>query len=382
MGPLDGFRIVEVAGIGPSQLCGMLLAEMGARVLRITRLEEADSGVGIPPALNLMNRSRTAVPVDLKRSEGVELVLQLCESADALFEGFRPGVMERLGLGPDVCLARNPRLVYGRVTGWGQEGPLAGEAGHDANYLALVGALACIGEDGRPPVLPLNLVADFGGGALYLAMGMLAGLLEAGRSGRGQVVDAAMVDGVASMMTLVHGMRAAGSWRDKRGSNLLDGGAPFMRAYETRDGRYVTVAALEPRFYRRLLQVLAYDDVDPDGQMDVDAWPALRKRLESTFKSRSRDQWRELLQGEDLCFAPVLTPGEAPDHPHLASRGTFQEVEGVRQPAAAPRFSRTPSGIAGPPRPAGEGARQALLDWGLPEDAIARCIAAGVLRTD
>lgn len=379
MGPLAGYRILEIAGIGPTQLCGMLLADMGAQVLRLTRHGDADPGVGMPERFNLMNRSRPAVAVDLKHPDGARLLLRLCEGADALFEGFRPGAMERLGIGPAACMARNPRLVYGRMTGWGQDGPLATEAGHDTNYLALAGALDAIGGREGPPVLPLNLVADFGGGALYLALGLLAAMLEATRSGRGQLVDAAMVDGVASLTTMFHGLLAAGLWRERRASNLFDGGAPFMRSYQTRDGRYVAVAALEQRFYRNLLEGLGLADVDPAAQMDASRWPGLHRRLEEVFRSRTRDEWCEILQGRDACFAPVLTFSEAAQHPHNRARETFVEVDGLVQPAPAPRFSRTPSAISSPPDETGQGVGTALAAWGIELDEVGRLEDCGVI---
>lgn len=380
MGPLAGYRVIEIAGIGPGQLCGMLLAEMGAQVVRIVRAGAEDATLHLPPAANLMNRSRPAVAVDLKHPDGAALVLRLCETAHALFEGFRPGVMERLGLGPGPCMAANPALVYGRMTGWGQEGPLAGEAGHDTNYLALTGALAAIGERDGAPVLPLNLVADFGGGGLYLALGLVAALLETSRSGRGQVVDAAMVDGVASLTTLFHGLRAAGLWRERRGSNLLDGGAPFMRTYRTRDGGYVAVAALENRFYRNLLQGVGLADIDPSRQMNPADWPALEQRLEDAFGTRTRDEWALHFEGRDACVTPVLTFSEATRHPHNVARGTFVEVEDVVQPGPAPRFSRTPGAVRSGPSGPAMGAVETLGDWGIPREDVLSLVEAGVVR--
>jgi len=380
MGPLAGYRVIEIAGIGPGQLCGMLLAEMGAQVIRIVRVEDADASLQIPAAANLMNRSRPAVAVDLKRGEGAALVLGLCETADVLFEGFRPGAMERLGLGPGPCLARNPKLVYGRMTGWGQDGPLAGEAGHDTNYLALTGALAAIGERDGPPVLPLNLVADFGGGGLYLALGLVAALLEASRSGQGQVVDAAMVDGVASMTTLFHGLRAAGMWRERRGGNLLDGGAPFMRTYRTRDGRFMAVAALENRFYRNLLDALGLADLDPARQMNMEDWPELERRLGDAFASRTRDDWTAHFAGRDACVTPVLTFSEAPRHPHNVARGVFVEVDGIVQPAAAPRFSRTPGAVRSGAAGTATDAVETLGAWGVKRADVLSLVEAGVVR--
>lgn len=367
MGPLTGFRMIEIAGIGPGQFCGMLLADMGAQLIRIDRTAATDLGIGMPSKYNLMNRSRPAIGVDLKSQSGVDLVLRLCENADALFEGFRPGVMERLGLGPDDCMARNERLVYGRMTGWGQTGPLAGAVGHDGNYAALTGVIAAIGEKDGPPSIPLNLTADFGGGGAYLAIGILAALLEASRSGKGQVVDAAMVDGAASLMTMFYGLHAAGFWRDQRGSNILDGAAPFYRAYRTSDDTYVIVCAIERRFFKALIELLAIDDIDLAEQHEQSKWPAQIERFEAVFASKTRDEWCELLEGTNACFAPVLSLAEAPKHPHNEARKTFVTVDGILQPAAAPRFSRTKSEIQNAPGEAGENDRKALLDWGLSE---------------
>ena len=365
MGPLAGFRIVEIAGIGPTQFCGMLLADMGADVLRVTRTENGDIGVGMAPQFNLMNRGRRSIAVDLKDPTGIDLVLTLCERADALFEGFRPGVMERLGLGPDACCGRNPKLVYGRMTGWGQDGPLAHAAGHDGNYAALTGVIAAIGEYGRPPSIPLNLIADFGGGGTYLAMGLLAGLLEAGRSGQGQVVDAAMVDGAASLMTAIYGLRAGGYWNDERGTNLLDGGAPFYRVYRTRDEQYVIVCAIEARFFAELIERLGIDDIDPGSQFDTRRWPEHIERFEAAFASDTRDAWCERLEGSDACFAPVLSLEEAPRHAHNAARETFVDIDGILQPAPAPRFSRTVSAVGSPPSAAMDDVEAVLASWGI-----------------
>ena len=304
MGPLNGFKIIEMAGIGPTQLTGMLLADMGADIIRIGRQGTADLGIGMPERFNLMNRSRVTVPIAIKDPRGVELVLGLCEQADAIFEGFRPGVMERLGLGPDPCLARNPKLVFGRMTGWGQDGPLAQAAGHDGNYIALTGVLDNIGERGRDPAYPLNLVGDFGGGSLYLAMGMLAAMLEASRSGKGQVVDATIVDGAASMMTLFHGLLAGGMWQEERGTNMLDGSAPFVRMYRTKDDRYVMVSPIEKRFYKELLHRLGLNDINPDEQLDARGWPEVERRLSDVFRTKTRDEWVEVLEGTDACFRP------------------------------------------------------------------------------
>jgi len=368
MGPLNGFRIIEIAGIGPTQFCGMLLADMGARVIRVAGPHDHDPNIAMPSKYNLMNRSRPTITVDLKSDEGVELVLRLCDDADALFEGFRPGVMERLGLGPDKCMARNERLVYGRMTGWGQDGPLAESVGHDANYIALAGALGSIGDKDRPPPLPLNLIGDFGGGALYLALGMLAAMLETGRSGKGQVVDAAMVDGVASLMTLFYGLLAGKQWIDKRESNLLDSGAPFARCYETSDGEFVAVCALEQRFYLELLNALGIEEIDPADQYDVAKWDEHKSIFMKAFASKTRDEWRELLEGTDACVTPVLKMTEAPEHPHNVARNNFVTIDGIQQPAPAPRFSRTQSGIQR--APAESDTREVLQDWGISDSEL------------
>jgi alpha-methylacyl-CoA racemase len=376
MGPLQGFRIVEIAGVGPGQFCGMLLADMGAKLVRIDRTADADLGIGLPAKFNLMNRSRPAIGVNLKTQSGVDLVLKLCESADALFEGFRPGVTERLGIGPEACMARNKRLVYGRMTGWGQDGPLADAVGHDGNYASLAGVIGAIGDKDRPPSIPLNLAADFGGGGAYLAMGILAALLEAGRSGKGQIVDAAMVDGAASLMTMFYGMHAGGFWRDKRGSNILDGAAPYYRAYRTSDNEYIIVCAIERRFFKALIESLDIEGIYLAEQHDQSKWPAQIERLESIFASKTRDEWCELLEGTDACFAPVLSLTEAPLHPHNKVRNTFVDVDGITQPAPAPRFSRTVSAISQAPAAPSAGIRNVLTDWGL-SDLEIDSVAAG-----
>jgi alpha-methylacyl-CoA racemase len=372
MGPLTGTKIVELAGIGPGPYCAMLLAELGADVVRIDRAGDADVGIPKPATFDLMNRSRRSVAVDLKTREGVEAVLRLIGRADALIEGFRPGVMERLGLGPDVCLARNPRLVYGRMTGWGQTGPLAHAAGHDWNYIAITGALHPTGRDPKePPVPSLNLVGDFGGGALFLALGICAGLLEARRSGTGQVVDAAIVDGAASMMTLFYGLMAAGVWRDERASNLLDTAAPFGEIYETKDGKFVSVLAIEPKFYAELLERIGLDPATLPHQYDREQWPAMKTRFAAVFRTKTRDEWCAILEGTDACFGPVLSLVEAPRHRHMAAREAFVEIDGVVQPAAAPRFSRTPSAIQRPPARPGENTDEVLREWGFTADEVA-----------
>jgi alpha-methylacyl-CoA racemase len=361
-GPLQGVRILELAGIGPGPFAAMVLADLGADVVRVDRPSRGDADDG--GARDLLARGRRSVVVDLKRSEGVEVVLRLVESSDVLIEGFRPGVVERLGLGPDVCLDRNPRLVFGRMTGWGQEGPYVRRAGHDINYIALAGALEPIGRAGQPPTPPLNLVGDFGGGGMLLAVGVLAALLERERSGRGQVVDAAMVDGAALLATFIYGLRAAGAWRDERGSNLLDGGAPFYDTYPTADGKFVAVGALEPKFYAELLAGLGLDPAGLPGQLDRDGWPALRAAISARFAERTQDEWAAAFAGSDACVVPVLSMADAPGHPHNAARGTFTEVAGVTQPAPAPRFSRTPAGQPAPPPPPGADTSAILAELG------------------
>jgi alpha-methylacyl-CoA racemase len=380
MGPLTGVKIIEFAGIGPAPMAAMLLAEMGATVLRIDRV--ADSGLGIPlgTKYELLKRSRHNLLLDLKRPEAVALALQLTDRADALIEGFRPKVMERLGLGPDICLARNQRLVFGRVTGWGQEGPLAHAAGHDLNYIALTGALHAIGRKGAPPTPPLNLVGDFGGGALYLVVGLLAAIIEARQSGRGQVIDAAMVDGAASLMTSVYGAMAAGRMDGGRGGNMTDSGAYFYEVYECADGNYVSVAAIEGKFHAELLRRMEIDPASLPPQMDRARWPQARARFAERFLTRTRDEWCAILEGTDSCFAPVLSMAEAPQHPHNRARGAFIELDGVTQPAPAPRFSRTPSvPPAAPETPGAADAREVLRAWGLPSDSIQAAADSGIL---
>ena len=364
MGPLDGFKIIEIAGIGPGQFAGMLLADMGASLIRVERPFDTEVGFTIDPRFDILNRSRPAIGVDLKTKQGVELVLDLCEDADAIFEGFRPGVMERLGLGPEECMQRNPGLVYGRMTGWGQDGPLAETVGHDPNYVALAGVYGAIGEKGGDPVYPLNLVGDMGGGGTYLVMGILAALLETGKSGKGQVIDAAMVDGAASLMTMMHGFLAAGVWKEGRGCNILDGGAPFARSYRTKDDKHIVIAPIERRFFKVLLKKLEIDDFDLADQHDKSKWNELQSLFEAVFKTRTRDEWCELLEGTDACFTPILGISEAMEHPHMKARGTFVSVGGVKQAAPAPRFSRTPSEIRTAAGHVEPDARQVLEQWG------------------
>jgi alpha-methylacyl-CoA racemase len=375
-GPLEGVKVVEIAGLGPSPYACMLLADAGADVLRLERPGPAPSDA---PHWDLLNRSRSSVAVDLKHPDTAELVLDLVASAEVLIEGMRPGVAERLGIGPDACWARNAALVYGRMTGWGQEGPLADAVGHDIDYIALSGALWAIGRRGERPVPPINLVGDFGGGGMMLAFGVTAALLEARRSGRGQVVDAAMTDGSASLMTMAHSFYAAGLSREERGANLLDTGAHFYEVYETSDGRYVAVGAIEPRFYAALLEGLGLTGEDLPAQMDQSQWPAMKERLASLFATKSRDEWAAHFDGTEACVAPVLSPLEAHEHPHNRARQTFVEVAGVRQPAPAPRFSRTPSAVSSPPEQAGRSTTTALARWGIDESRLTTLAASGAI---
>jgi alpha-methylacyl-CoA racemase len=357
----------------------MMLSDMGAECLRVDRTDRANQAFTGRPNFDLMGRGRRSVAIDLKRPEGVEVALRLAAKADVLLEGFRPGVAERLGIGPDVCMERNPRLVYGRMTGWGQEGPLKFAAGHDINYIALAGALHGIGRAGDRPVPPLNLVGDFGGGGMLLAFGIVCALVERNQSGVGQVVDAAMVDGAAALMTLMHGLRHMGMWTDERGENLLDTGAHFYEVYETSDGKYVSVGAIEPQFYAELLKRLGLENEDLPPQMDRSRWTELRERFAKIFKSRSRAEWCELLEGTDTCFAPVLTMGEAYEHPHNRTRGTFVEIDGTLQPGPAPRFNRTPPTIQRPPASPGEHTDEALADWGFSATEIAKLHELGAV---
>ena len=379
MGPLAGTTIIEIAGIGPGPYCGMLLADLGADVIRVDRAGAVQGGDPERPPADLLNRGRRSVGVDLKSPEGAGVVLDLVERADALFEGFRPGVAERLGIGPDECLARNPRLVYGRMTGWGQDGPYAPTAGHDINYISLAGALDPIGRRGEAPVPPLNLVGDFGGGGLMLAFGLVAGLLEARTSGRGQVIDAAMVDGAASLMTMTHSFRAMGIWNDERGTNMLDTGAHFYDVYETADGGYVSIGSIEAQFYAELLRLTGLEGEELPWQHDRAQWPAMKERLAAVFRTKTRDEWCEIMEGSDVCFAPVLSIPEAVAHPHNVARGTFVEVAGIPQPGPAPRFSRTAGEIRRPPPHAGQHTDEVLADAGFDADRIAKLRAAGAV---
>ena len=369
MGPLAGVKIIEFAGIGPAPMASMMLADMGATIVRIDRLSPGDAAVTMPEQFEFTKRSRAVVALDLKKPENIALVLKMIGNSDALLVGFRPGVMERLGLGPDVCLARNPKLAYGRVTGWGQEGPLALAAGHDLNYIALTGALHAIGRAGQKPTPPLNLVGDYGGGAVYLVTGLLAAIISARATGKGQVVDAAMVDGALSLMTPIYAMKAGGRLPGPRGHNQLDSGAYYYEVYECAEpGTYISIASIEAKFNAELLQRLEIDPASMPEQRDPKTWPAVKDRLTALFRTRTRDQWCQVLEGTDVCFAPVLSMDEAASHPHNTARDAFITVGGMQQPAPAPRFAGTP--LAHPTPPGATDPRAALAEWGLNEAEI------------
>ena len=386
-GPLRGIKIIELAGIGPAPFTCMMLADAGAQVLRLERAPsgaveagQAFAASGQGSYWDLLNRSRPSVGIDLKHPDALELVLGLVEQADGFVEGFRPGVAERLGLGPEDCFARNRRLVYGRMTGWGQDGPMAHMAGHDIDYIAIGGALWSIGRDGDRPVPPLNLVGDFGGGGMLLAFGMVTALLEASRSGEGQVVDAAMVDGAASLMTIIHAFRRNGLWNDERGTNILDTGAPFYEVYETADGRWMAVGGIEGQFYAELIRGLGLEgDASLPGQMARDEWPSMKERFAAVFRTKTRDEWTAVFDGTDACVVPVLSPWEAHLHPHNMARSTFVEVDGAVQPGPAPRFSRTPSAISSPPSPPGADTESGLVEWGVDAGVVAKLRKSGAL---
>ena len=372
MGPLQGLRIVEIAGIGPGPFCAMMLADMGAEIIRVERKGAPDPR----GKFNLLLRGRPSIGIDLKQPAGIEATLRLLEQADALIEGFRPGVMEKLGLGPEVCRARNPRLVYGRMTGWGQTGPLAHAAGHDINYISLSGVLQAIGERGGKPVPPLNLVGDFGGGGMMLAFGIVCALLEAKTSGQGQIIDAAMTDGSATLMTIIYGLKAMGTWTNERGANMLDGGAHFYGTYECSDGKYVSIGSIEPQFYALLLEKIGLNDSALQEQMNRERWSELKEQLGQVFKTKTRDEWCDLMEGTDICFAPVLDLDEAPRHPHNAMRGTFVELDGITQPAPAPRFSRTAPEI----QRQSQHSDEVLTAWGFSAAEIAALKQAGAMQ--
>ena len=375
MGPLKGLKIIEMAGIGPGPFCGMVLADLGAEIIRVDRASAIGTGSKKEPS----NRGKKSIAVDLKAKEGVEVVLKLVETADAIFEGFRPGVMERLGIGPEVCMARNNRIVFGRMTGWGQEGPLANAAGHDINYISLSGALAAIGRPGSPPVPPLNLIGDFGGGGMLLALGLVAALLESKESKKGQVVDAAMTDGSALLMTMIYSMQSSGMWKTTMGSNLLDGGSHFYDTYECKDGKFISIGSIEPQFYALLCQIAELDEKVFSKQMSRDLWPEQKEEIKKIFLKKTRDEWCELMEGTDVCFAPVLDMSEAPQHPHNKERKTFIDLEGVTQPAPAPRFSRTEPEVVSSPSIVGEHTNEVLSSIGLSEEDISTLKTSGAV---
>ncbi|WP_349631068.1 CaiB/BaiF CoA transferase family protein [Bradyrhizobium jicamae] len=381
-GPLQGFRVVEMGGIGPAPFAGALLGDLGADVMRIDRIAKPGVAPELPAQFDFYNRNKRSVALDLKQPEAVATALQLVARADALIEGFRPSVMERLGLGPEICQAANPRLVYARMTGWGQAGPMAQEAGHDINYLALTGALHCLGDADRPPSPPLNLVADLGGGALYLVVGLLAAVMEARRSGNGQTIDVAMIDGVTHLMSAFQAFRQLGSWTERRADNIVDGGAPFYGSYATRDGRFIAVGAIEPHFYANLLGVMELRAGELPDQNDRASWPQMRQRFADTFARRTRDEWVAAAMGRDACLAPVLTIDEAPLHPQMQARSAYTMFDGVRHPSPAPRFSRTPSALHTPPPTPGRDTRQALADWGVSPEQIAALESARAIGDD
>ncbi len=378
-GPLSALRVVELGGIGPAPFAGALLGDLGADILRIDRIPKAGVEPETPARFDFYNRNKCSVALDLKRPAAIEAVLAAVAKADALIEGFRPGVMERLGLGPDVCLAANPRLVFARMTGWGQEGPLAQEAGHDINYLALTGALHALGDADRPPPPPLNLVADLGGGALYLTVGVLAAVLHARETGRGQTLDVAMVDGVTHLMSAFQAFRQQGVWTDRRTDNIVDGGAPFYRCYETADGKWIAVGAIEPHFYANLIACMGLAAKDLPDQNDRSAWAAMRERFAAVFQTRTRDEWVERAAGRDACLAPALSIDEASNHPHMRARGAHVAFDGVTHPAPAPRFSLTPGGLRRAAPSPGCDSREALSDWGLSSSVIEALEATGAL---
>jgi len=380
MGPLAGFRIIEMAGIGPAPFAATLLADMGAEVIRIDRREAADLGLpGREPKFDVLHRGRRSLALDVKSEQGQAVVRQLVGKADALIEGFRPGVMERLWLGPEKLLALNPKLVFGRMTGFGQDGPMAQAAGHDINYIALAGALHAIGRKGQAPVPPLNLVGDFGGGGMFLAFGVLCGLLEAQKSGKGQVVDAAMVDGAAYLLAGIYGLYSQGSWADERGVNFVDSGAPWYDVYKTKDGKWLSVGAIETRFYEELVEKLGLASAGLPKQHDRKGWPVLKERFAAAIASKTRDEWEKAFEGSDACVAPVLAMGEVEKHPHNVARGTFVRRDGVLQPGPAPRFSRTKAEMGPPGRPRGADSEAVLADWGFQAAEIAKLTKAGIV---
>lgn len=380
MGPLQGVKVIELAGIGPGPFAAMMLSDMGATVIRVERSGAVRGGDPAEPPKDSLTRGRHSIGVDLKNPDGIETVMKLVEQADVIMEGFRPGVTERLGLGPEDCMARNPAIVYGRMTGWGQEGPYASAAGHDINYIALAGALEPIGRAGEKPVPPLNLVGDFGGGGMFLAFGIACALFEAKNSGKGQVVDAAMVDGAATLMSMFWGMKAMGFWQPERGTNMLDTGAPFYDVYETADAKYISIGSIEPQFYAELLRLSGLGELDDfPSQMDRGQWPAMKETVADIFKQKTRDEWCQLMEHTDVCFAPVLSMEEATEHPHNVERGTFTEVGGVTQQSPAPRFSRTKPEIQGPASHPGQHTDQVLADFGFDAADVEKLREAGAI---
>ncbi len=381
-GPLSGYRIIEIAGIGPGPFAAMMLADMGAEVIRVERTQAVRGPAPDKAHFDVLLRGRRNIAIDLKSGDGVETLLALVEKADALIEGFRPGVMERLGVGPDVCLQRNPKLVFGRMTGWGQEGPYASSAGHDINYIALAGALAHFSRAGEAPVPPLNMVGDFGGGGMFLAYGVVCALLESQRSGKGQVIDAAMVDGAAVLMSMFWALKSAGIFNEEApGTNLLDTGAHFYDVYECADRKYVSVGSIEPQFYALLLEKTGLTDDDAFAkQMDSAQWPALKKRLAEVMRTKTSAQWCAIMEGTDICFAPVLTMSQAAQHPHNVARNTFVDIAGVKQPAPAPRFSRTATATPTPPAHPGQHSREILADWGFAPSQVDTLLASGAVK--
>ena len=377
-GPLTGLKVLEITGIGPGPFCGMVLADLGADVVRVDRAERVTDRDPASARFDLLARGRRSIGVDLKNPDGVATVLDLAAEADVLIEGFRPGVAERLGIGPDVCLERNPRLVYGRMTGWGQTGPYAHTAGHDINYIALSGALHPIGRRGEAPVPPVNFLGDFGGGGMLLALGVCAAVIEARVSGSGQVVDAAMTDGSALLTTMFHGLAATGAWSTERGTNLIDTGSHMYDVFECADGEYISLGSLEPQFYAEMCTRLGIPIADMP-EYDRARWPEFKERIRSIVREKTRDEWCALLEGTDVCFAPVLSLTEAPSHPHNQDRATFIEVDGITQPAPAPRFSRTPGAVRRPPSAAGQHTDEALADWGFAAERIAALKASGAI---
>jgi alpha-methylacyl-CoA racemase len=376
MGPLQGFKIIELAGIGPGPFCGMMLADMGAEVIRVDRPGGNPSAAG---GHDILFRSRKSIAVNLKSPAGVETILKLCEQADAVFEGYRPGVAERLGVGPESCMARNEKLVYGRMTGWGQDGPLATSAGHDINYISISGALHAVGRAGEKPVPPLNLFGDFGGGGMMLAFGLVCALLETQKSGKGQVIDCSMHEGSAALMAMFYGMQANGLFSDNRGTHMLDSGAHFYDVYETKDGKFISIGSIEPQFYDLLKQKAQLPADDFDVQMNPALWPQQKQKLEAVFKAKTRDEWCEIMEGSDVCFAPVLGLGDAPDHPHNVARGSFVEVGGVKQHAPTPRFSRTPSATPQAMQTPGTHTRETLLRFGFNDAEVDALIEQGAV---